>query len=80
VLPFFVPFTDTSPAAHAIQADIQRSMTGEQRLILAYEMSMFARELSRERIRREHPEWPEGQVTRELLRLALLPAPLPDLP
>jgi len=54
-------------------------MTGEQRLLLAFEMSMFARELSRERIRREHPDWPESKIARELLRLAFLPSPLPDL-
>ena len=65
--------------AQAVQIEIQRSMSGEQRLLLAFEMSMFARELSREGIRREHPEWPESRVARELLRLAFLPAPLPDL-
>jgi len=54
-------------------------MSGEQRLLLAFEMSMFARELSREGIRREHPEWPEARIARELLRLAFLPAPLPGL-
>ena len=52
-------------------------MPGEQRLLMALEMSLFARELAKERIRREHPEWPETRVARELLRLAFLPAPLP---
>jgi hypothetical protein len=73
-----VPLTDTSRTAQAIQIEIQRSMSGEQRLRLAVEMSLFARELNRERIRREHPDWPETQIDRELLRLAFLPAPLPD--
>ena len=72
-----MPITDTSPAARALQLDIQRAMSGEQRLLVAYEMSLFARELSRERIRHEHPEWPETRIARELLRLAFLPAPLP---
>ena len=54
-----------------------RVQSGEQRLLVAYEMSLFARELSRERIRHEHPEWPETRIARELLRLAFLPAPLP---
>jgi hypothetical protein len=40
-------------------------------------MSLFARELAGKRIRREHPEWPETRVSRELLRAAFLPAPLP---
>jgi len=52
-------------------------MSGEQRLLLAFEMSMFARELATTRIRSEHPDWPEKQIAMELLRLAFLPAPLP---
>ena len=72
-----VPITDTSPAARALQLQIQRNMTGEQRLVLAYEMSMFVRDLARAGVRQEHPEWPETQVERELIRRALLPAPLP---
>ena len=70
-------FTDTSFAAHEVQLRIQRSMSGEQRLLLAYEMSLFARELSSARIRTDHPEWGETEVARELLRLAFLPHPLP---
>ena len=73
----FVPITDTSPSARAIQLQVQRAMSGEQRLLLAFEMSLFARELARERIRREHPEWPRTHIARELLRVAFLPAPLP---
>jgi hypothetical protein len=53
-------------------------MSGEQRLLLAFEMSLFAQELTREEIRRQHPEWPEERITRELLRLAFFPAPLPS--
>jgi len=72
-----VPITDTTPSAQAVQLQVQRAMSGEQRLLMAFEMSMFARELASERIRREHPEWPETQVARELIRLAFLPEPLP---
>jgi len=72
-----VAITDTTPAAQARQIEIQRAMSGEQRLTLAYEMSIFARDLAREGIRRDHPEWTEAQLARELLRLAFLPAPLP---
>jgi len=53
-------------------------MSGEQRLLLAFEMSLFARELAKEGIRREHPEWPEARVARELHRLAFFPALLPS--
>lgn len=69
--------TDTSPQAQALQFKIQNAMTGEQRITLAYEMSMFARDLAREGIRRDHPDWTEAQIARELLRLAFLPATLP---
>ena len=69
--------SDTSPAARAKQDEILRAMSGEQRMTLAYEMSMFARDLAREGIRRDHPEWTEAQIARELLRLAFLPEPLP---
>lgn len=52
-------------------------MSGEQRLLLAFEMSLFARELARAGIRRKHPDWEEARVARELLRFAFLPDPLP---
>ena len=73
-----MPHSDTSPAAQAVQLDILRAMSGDQRLLLAFEMGLFARELAREGIRGEHPEWPEERVARELLRLAFFPAPLPS--
>jgi len=69
--------SDTSPAAQALQLKIQSAMSGEQRMLLAFEMSLFARELAKEGIRRDHPEWTEAQIARELMRLAFLPAPLP---
>jgi hypothetical protein len=74
---FGMTMTDTSPEARAKQDEILRAMSGEQRMTLAYEMSMFARDLAREGIRRDHRDWTEAQVARELLRLAFLPAPLP---
>lgn len=71
-------YTDTPPSVQAVQLQILRAMSGEQRLLLAFEMSLFARELAREGIRRQHPEWPEERITRELLRLAFFPAHLPS--
>jgi len=72
-----VAITDTTPEARARQLEILRAMSGEQRMMLAYEMSMFMREIAKEGIRRDHPDWTEAQIARELLRLAFLPAPLP---
>jgi hypothetical protein len=69
--------TDTSPSAQAAQLCAQRAMTGEQRLLMALEMCLFARELAREGIRREHPEWSDADVKRELLRRAFLPGLMP---
>jgi hypothetical protein len=48
-------------------------MTCEQRLLLAFEMSLFARELVKAGIRHDHPDWLEQQVVREVIRLAFLP-------
>lgn len=75
---FAVPLTDTSPAANAAQLAIYRSMTGEQRLLLALEMSMSVRELNRAGIRNQHQGWTDAEINRELLRLAFLPKTLPD--
>lgn len=69
--------SDTTPKAREIQLNIHRSMSGEQRIRIAFEMSLFARDLARARIRSEHPEWDEWQVQRELLRIAFLPNLLP---
>jgi hypothetical protein len=69
--------SDTSPKAREIQLQIHRSMSGEQRILIALEMSLFARDLAREWIRSQHPDWNEGQIQRELLRIAFLPKPLP---
>jgi hypothetical protein len=72
-----VPICDTAVAAQVIQDEIHRAMTGEQRVMLAFEMSLFARELARAGIQRGHPDWLEDRVARELLRLAFLPKALP---
>ena len=64
---------DTDPSAQAVQLRIQRAMSGEQRLMMALEMSLFARELAKARIRREHPEWTEARIALELIAFALPP-------
>jgi hypothetical protein len=67
-----VPF-DTTPEMQAMQARILDSMSGEQRLLMAFEASHFVHELAKQRIRDEHHGWPEAKVTREFLR-SLFPA------
>ena len=73
----FVPLGDTTPRAAILQLTIHRSMGGEEKLLIAFEMSMAARELNRARLHLEHPGWSDAQIARELLRLAFLPKPLP---
>jgi acyl-ACP thioesterase len=70
--------TDTSPEIEAMQLQIRRSMTAEQRLRVALEISDRCRQLRKAGIRRDHPDWSERQVMIELFRLAFLPEPLPS--
>ena len=72
--------SDTSPEAAALQIQVQRKLTGAQRLELAFEMSLLARELCLTRLRLQHPEWKDDELKREMLRYAfpstVLPPPL----
>lgn len=56
---------------------LQRSMTREERLLMALRLSEFVRELIRAETRNSHADWTKAQVARELLRLAFLPDPMP---
>ena len=76
---YTVQVTDTSPEAAALQISIQRKMTGAERLRLALEMSYAVRELALARLRREHPDWSDWELKRELLRYAFGSASLPAL-
>jgi hypothetical protein len=60
-----------------LQLDIQRRLTGAERLRLEFEMSDLARELCRARLRQQHPDWTDEQVTREIVRSSFSPAPSP---
>ena len=53
-------------------------MRGEERLRLGFEMSQMARNITKSRIRSEHPDWSELQVKHQLLRQAFLPDPAPE--
>lgn len=71
---------DTESVAAEVQRAIQRNLTGAQRLQIAVEMSLLARDLAAAGLRSEHPEWSAERVTLELLRYAFqgheLPPPL----
>ncbi len=68
---------DTSPTAEAIQFAVQRRLGGAERLAIAIEMSLAARELALARIRMERPEASQAEIRRELLRLAFSPSKVP---
>ncbi|MGH9567096.1 MAG: hypothetical protein ACRD4I_14000 [Candidatus Angelobacter sp.] len=68
---------DTSPEVYAIQQQIVDAMSGEQRVLLAFEMSYYTHELAKQGLRDHHPEWPEERITWEFLRSLLPPAPPP---
>jgi hypothetical protein len=68
---------DTSPEVAQLQAEILRAMSPGRRLEIALEMSDLTRELCSARLRRDNPTWSQTDVARELLRIALAPAPLP---
>jgi len=72
-----MPVSDTSPEIEAMQLEIRRRMTPEQRLSVALEISDVCRAFRKAGIMREHPDWSERQVMIELFRRAFLPAPLP---
>ena len=72
-----MPLSDTSPEAEAMQLRILKSLSEERRFLIALDMSEFVRNIAKARIRKEHPDWSEKQVIREILRLAFFPEPLP---
>ncbi|HEX2207299.1 MAG TPA: hypothetical protein VHG93_06425 [Longimicrobium sp.] len=48
--------SDTSPTAQALQDEVHRRMSGEERIKLAFAMRMMAREFAWARLRKEHPD------------------------
>ena len=72
-----MPLSDTSPHIRKMQLEMERRMTGEERILWALEASLLVREFTKSKIRSDHPDWSEAQVTREVLRLQFLPGKLP---
>jgi hypothetical protein len=60
---------DTSAAAADLQAEIHRRFTPGERLLMAIEMSDFARSLSRAGLRERNPHLTESELDAELLYL-----------
>ncbi len=71
--------SDTSPEIQAIQDEIYRRMTGEERLKLAFELSDTARAFALAGLRQRHPDWTDWELKRELLRYAFGSQPWPEI-
>jgi hypothetical protein len=61
--------SDTSPDAAAIQQEIFRRMTPEQRLRIALELSEEMRNIALSGLRSRQPELTEEELKREMLRI-----------
>jgi len=61
--------TDTSQDAQAVQLDLWRSMSGQQRIQKVTMLSTRLRNMSFDAIRRRHPEFSEDQVRLKFIEL-----------
>ena len=64
------PPLDTTPEVEAMQIRLFRSMSVERRLEIALEISLLSRALMKAGVRNQHPEWSDGEIEREVHRLA----------
>lgn len=71
-------FSDTKPEIQAMQDRKILSMTGEQRLQMALELSRITHALAKQGIHDRHPDWPEEKVKREFLRSLLTSGAFPS--
>lgn len=58
---------DTSPEAEQVQADVLRRLGPNRRLEIAIAMSEEVRELTKQRLRLQHPELDEPGLQRALI-------------
>jgi hypothetical protein len=62
-----MPARDTTASAAQLQEEIHRRFTPAERLRMAFEMSEFARSLSRAGLRHRRPDLSESELDREML-------------
>jgi len=63
----YIP-SDTTPEAHRKQIEILRKMSPEQRAITSLELSDNVRQIAMAGIKKQHPDFTDTQIRRELLR------------
>jgi hypothetical protein len=59
---------DTTLDAHRKQMEILKKLSPEKRALISFELSDNVRQIAMDGIRKQHPEFTETQVRRELLR------------
>ncbi len=62
---------DTSADALAVQLKILRRIGMEGRAAMTFELSDNLRQIVRDGVRHHHPDWNEGQIKQEVLRIVL---------
>ena len=60
---------DTSPDAYAVQLDLLRQLTPQQRLRKTFAMSRQLKQMAMDAIRRRHPNFDESQVRLKFIEL-----------
>ena len=63
----YIPL-DTTPDAHRKQIEYLRSLTGEQRAQISFDLSNKARQELIDDIKEQHPEFTRCQVINEVIR------------
>lgn len=62
---------DTSADALAVQLEVLRRIGMEGRAAMTFELSDNLRQIVKDGVRYHHPDWDEGQVKQEVLRIVL---------
>jgi len=59
---------DTTPDAHRKQIEILQKMSPEKRALISFELSDNVRQIAMAGIKKQHPDFTDTQIRRELLR------------
>lgn len=63
----YIP-ADTTPQAHKKQVEILRKMSPEKRALISFELSDNVRQNAIAGIKKQHPDFTDTQIAKELLR------------
>jgi hypothetical protein len=68
--PSGMPCNDTAKEAEAVQLELLRRMSPQQRIAQMLKWSWYVKQMAFEAIRRRHPEWKESEVQSAFIELA----------